>query len=220
MIATRPGALGIERSHVYPTAALVNALQQRARIPLLVAGDFERGTAMRLEEGTSFPWAMAVAAGGRPEDAYTLGRITALEARAAGIPWIYAPVSTSIAIRRIRSSTFARSAKTRSRSSRLQPRSYAASRKTAGSQLQNISQAMAILIWIRTSVCLLLMQIAQDSMSRVRTVPCRNQGRRQLNHDRPSRRTRPEPDAQIPATLSKQITTKVLRQEMGFNGLS
>ncbi len=92
MIATRPGALGIERSHVFPTAALVNSLQQRARIPLLVAGDFERGTAMRLEEGTSFPHAMAVAATGRPEDAYTMGRITALEGRACGVPWIYAPV--------------------------------------------------------------------------------------------------------------------------------
>ena len=83
MIATRPGMLGIERSQAYPTAALVSGLQSRARIPLLVAGDFERGTAMRLEEGTSFPHAMAVAAARRPEDAYTMGRITALEARAA-----------------------------------------------------------------------------------------------------------------------------------------
>ncbi len=45
----------------YPTAALANSLlQARANIPLLVAGDFERGTAMRLAEGTSFPHAMAV----------------------------------------------------------------------------------------------------------------------------------------------------------------
>ena len=93
MIATRPGMLGIERSQVYATAALVSGLQSRARIPLLVAGDFERGTAMRIEEGTSFPHAMAVAAAGRPEDAYTMGRITAIEARAAGVPWIFAPVA-------------------------------------------------------------------------------------------------------------------------------
>jgi beta-N-acetylhexosaminidase len=92
MIATRPGALGLELSQVYPTAAVVNGLQKRARVPLLVAGDFERGTAFRLREGTSFPHAMAIAATGRPEDAYTMGKITALEARAAGVPWIYAPV--------------------------------------------------------------------------------------------------------------------------------
>jgi beta-N-acetylhexosaminidase len=93
IIANRRGALGIERSQVYPTAALVNALQSRARIPLLVGADFERGTAMRLQEGTSFPEAMAVAATGHPEDAHTMGRITALEARAAGVHWIFAPVA-------------------------------------------------------------------------------------------------------------------------------
>ena len=93
MIATRSGGLGIERSQVYGTAALVDLLQRRAKIPLLVAGDFERGTAMRLSEGTSFPHAMAVAATGRAQDAYTVGRITASEARAAGVPWVFAPVA-------------------------------------------------------------------------------------------------------------------------------
>ena len=34
---------------------------------------------------------MAVAATGRPEDAYTMGKITALEARAVGVPWIFSP---------------------------------------------------------------------------------------------------------------------------------
>ena len=34
---------------------------------------------------------LAVAAAGRPEDAYTMGKITAIEARAAGAPWIFAP---------------------------------------------------------------------------------------------------------------------------------
>jgi beta-glucosidase-like glycosyl hydrolase/CubicO group peptidase (beta-lactamase class C family) len=34
---------------------------------------------------------MALAAAGNPKDAYTMGKITALEARAAGIQWIYAP---------------------------------------------------------------------------------------------------------------------------------
>jgi beta-glucosidase-like glycosyl hydrolase/CubicO group peptidase (beta-lactamase class C family) len=34
---------------------------------------------------------MALAAAGDPQDAYTMGKITALEARAVGIQWIYAP---------------------------------------------------------------------------------------------------------------------------------
>jgi beta-N-acetylhexosaminidase len=90
-IQTQGSPLGIERSQVYPTAVLVNTLQSHAKVPLLVAADFERGTSMRLEEGSSFPHAMAVAATGRPEDAYTMGKITALEARAVGVPWIFAP---------------------------------------------------------------------------------------------------------------------------------
>jgi beta-N-acetylhexosaminidase len=93
MLGTRAGPFGIERGKPYATAAMINLLQKTPRIPLLFAADFERGTAMRLENGTSFPHAMAVAAGGRPEDAYTVGRITAAEARAVGVHWIFAPVA-------------------------------------------------------------------------------------------------------------------------------
>src|SRR2546428_390753 len=93
VVQTRGAPLGIERSQVYPTAVLANHLQSHAKIPLLIGADFERGTAMRLDEGTSFPLAMAVAATGSPQDAYTVGRITAIEARAAGVQWVFAPVA-------------------------------------------------------------------------------------------------------------------------------
>jgi len=83
--------LGIVKSQAYPTAVLTNQLQSKSKLPLLIGADFERGTAMRLDEGTSFPTAMALAAAGNPQDAYTMGKITALEARAVGIQWIYAP---------------------------------------------------------------------------------------------------------------------------------
>jgi beta-N-acetylhexosaminidase len=88
---TQSSPLGILKSQAYPTAVLTNQLQEKAKIPLLVGADFERGTAMRLDEGTSFPTAMALSSGGSPQDAYTMGKITALEARAVGIQWIYAP---------------------------------------------------------------------------------------------------------------------------------
>src|SRR5207249_11768941 len=93
IIVTRIGPLGIEKSQAYPTAALNNELQTKAKIPLLVGADFERGSAMRLDEGTSFPTNMALAAAGDPKDAYTMGKITALEARATGVHWVYAPDS-------------------------------------------------------------------------------------------------------------------------------
>src|SRR5665213_4628601 len=78
-IQTQGSPVGIVRSQVYPTAVLVNTLQRHAKVPLLVAADFERGTSMRVEGGVSFPHAMAIAATRRPEDAYTMGKVTALE---------------------------------------------------------------------------------------------------------------------------------------------
>src|SRR3984893_19576025 len=88
---THGSPLGIVKSQAYPTAVLNNQLQAKSKLPLLVGADFERGTAMRLDEGTSFPTAMALAAGGNPKDAYAMGKITALEARAVGVHWFYAP---------------------------------------------------------------------------------------------------------------------------------
>ena len=88
---TQGSPLGIVKSQAYPTAVLTNQLQAKSKLPLLVGADFERGTAMRLDEGTSFPTAMALAAAGNPRDAYTMGKVTALEARAVGIHWVYAP---------------------------------------------------------------------------------------------------------------------------------
>ena len=88
---THGSPLGVVKSQAYPTAVLNNQLQAKSKLPLLVGADFERGTAMRLDEGTSFPTAMALAAGGNLKDAYTMGKITALEARAVGVHWIYAP---------------------------------------------------------------------------------------------------------------------------------
>ncbi|MGB9436272.1 MAG: glycoside hydrolase family 3 N-terminal domain-containing protein, partial [Candidatus Acidiferrum sp.] len=90
---THGSPLGIIKDQAYPTAVLANQLQSKSKLPLLIGADYERGTAMRQDEGTSFPTAMALAAAGNPKDAYTMGKITALEARAVGVQWIYAPVS-------------------------------------------------------------------------------------------------------------------------------
>ena len=93
IVITHGSPLGIVKSQAYATAVLANQLQTKSKLPLLIGADFERGTAMRYDEGTSFPTAMAVAAGGNPKDAYTMGKITALEARATGVNWVYAPDS-------------------------------------------------------------------------------------------------------------------------------
>ncbi|MGD0483712.1 MAG: glycoside hydrolase family 3 N-terminal domain-containing protein [Gemmatimonadales bacterium] len=76
----------------YDLAAKLNALQRAARLPLLVAADLESGPAMRFRGGTAFPGNMALGATGRELDAYEVGRVTAVEARAVGIHWVFAPV--------------------------------------------------------------------------------------------------------------------------------
>jgi beta-N-acetylhexosaminidase len=91
IIGTIRGPLGIERSQVYPTAVITNELQTHSKIPLLISADFESGTGMRLDDGTNFPSAMAIGATGDPKLAYLAGKDIALEARAAGIHWIFAP---------------------------------------------------------------------------------------------------------------------------------
>ena len=74
-------------------AAKLNRLQERSRLPLLIASDLEAGTSIRLNGGTPFPPNMGVAATGSDSDAYELGRITALEGRAVGLHLAFAPVA-------------------------------------------------------------------------------------------------------------------------------
>jgi beta-N-acetylhexosaminidase len=77
---------------VYETAILANRMQSLAKVPLLMSVDAETGIGMRFDDTVNFPWAMAVAATGRPEFAEQMGSITGREARAMGIHHVFAPV--------------------------------------------------------------------------------------------------------------------------------
>ena len=94
-------SIGVPDAYV----AKLNRLQSRARVPLLVTADFENGgPGMRINHsyalpsllpqggGTSFPPTMAFGAAGDEELAFEYGRITAEEARAVGVHWLFAPV--------------------------------------------------------------------------------------------------------------------------------
>ncbi len=86
-------------------ASKLNALQERATVPLLVASDFENGgPGMRINGayalpsmlpqggGTQFPPTMAFGAIGDDRFAYEYGLVTAEEARAVGVQVLFAPV--------------------------------------------------------------------------------------------------------------------------------
>jgi len=89
----RVGGIIISAGSPLDVAARLNRLQSRSRLPLLIAADLEAGTSSRLLGGTPFPTNMGVAAAGDEQDAYEMGRITALEGRAAGIHLAFAPVA-------------------------------------------------------------------------------------------------------------------------------
>ena len=85
-------------------AVKLNALQQRAEVPLLIASDMENGPGMRLGNiyafpsllpqggGTVFPPVMALGATRSPDLAFELGRVLGLEARAVGVHLAFGPV--------------------------------------------------------------------------------------------------------------------------------
>jgi beta-N-acetylhexosaminidase len=72
-------------------ASFINRMQRLAKVPLLVSADFERGASMRVDATTVFPHAMAFTASRDSNEARLEGEITAREARALGVQWLFFP---------------------------------------------------------------------------------------------------------------------------------
>ncbi len=81
----------VQKADPLEAASFINRMQRLAKVPLLVSGDFERGASMRVEATTQFPQAMAFTASRDPKEAYAEGQITAKEARALGVQWLFFP---------------------------------------------------------------------------------------------------------------------------------
>ena len=85
------GGIIISVGSPYDIAAKLNTLQRRSKLPLLISADLEWGAGMRVVGATAFPMIMAAGATGDERDAYTIGRVAALEGRAVGIHVNFAP---------------------------------------------------------------------------------------------------------------------------------
>ena len=75
----------------YAMAAFLNRMQRSAALPLIVGGDFERGASMRMSGTAKFPHNMAYGAARNLDATRFLGLHTAREARAMGVHWIFTP---------------------------------------------------------------------------------------------------------------------------------
>lgn len=91
--ADAAGAVIISIGSPRAYAEKLNGFQRRARIPLLVVTDMESGPGMRLTgEATDFPPAMGLAATGSDSLAFEVGRVIGREGRAVGLGMTLAPV--------------------------------------------------------------------------------------------------------------------------------
>jgi beta-N-acetylhexosaminidase len=220
ILGTIRGPLGIERSQVYPTAVITNALQAHSKVPLLIGADFESGTGMRLDEGTNFPSAMAIGATDDPQLAYTAGKDTALEARAAGIHWIFAPdadVNDNPGNPIINVRAFGED-----------PRQVA---DFAGQFIRGIEENGALATAkhfpghgdVTTDSHLSLPVVPDDrkELENNELVPFRAAISAGVSSIMPGHLAVPalEPDATVPASLSRNILTGLLRDELKFRGL-
>lgn len=67
-------------------------LQNRSKLPVLVAANLENGGCGAIREGTLFANPLGCAATGDPENGYRLGKISCGEAAAVGVNWAFAPI--------------------------------------------------------------------------------------------------------------------------------
>jgi beta-glucosidase-like glycosyl hydrolase/CubicO group peptidase (beta-lactamase class C family) len=220
IVGTSRGPLGIERSQVYATAVTTNELQRRSKIPLLIGADFESGTGMRLDEGTSFPSAMAIAATGDPKLAYTVGKTIALEARASGVHWIFAPDADL----------------------NNNPDNPIINVRSFGEEPQNVSAYVTQFIRgvqengaiatakhfpghgnvsVDSHLALASVPGSREQLNGLELVPFRAAIAAGVDSIMPGHLAVPafEPDKNVPATLSHNILTGLLRGEMKFRGL-
>lgn len=217
---TAASPLGIAKSQAYPTAVLTNQLQAKSKLPLLIGADFERGTAMRLDEGTSFPTAMALAAAGNPQDAYTMGKITTLEARAVGIQWIYAPDAD---------------VNNNPGNPIINTRSFGEDPERVGEFVSKFVRGVEENGGLATAkhfpghgdtasdshIDLPVIHADRERLEKLELAPFRAAIAAGASSVMTGHLSVPalEPDANTPATLSQNILTGVLRDELGFQGL-
>jgi len=87
------GGFALFHTSAHDAMRLTGALQEISSLSLLFAADLEAGPGVHLAGGAIFPANMALGRTGQPALAREAGRLTALSARMAGINFVFAPVA-------------------------------------------------------------------------------------------------------------------------------
>lgn len=87
-----PGGVMYRPMPAQDAVKMTHMLAQKAKIPLLIAANFEKGAEGGVMEGTCIGSPMAIAATDDVNLAEQLGRVCAQEGRPAGFNWAFAPI--------------------------------------------------------------------------------------------------------------------------------
>ena len=206
----------------FEMAVFLNHMQRLAKTPLLVGSDFERGASMRVAQTARFPYLMAFGAAHDPSAIRQLGAATAGEAHALGVNWVFAPdadVNNNPDNPIINTRSFGED-----------PQAVAAD-VAAFIDGAHSDPGSYVLLSAKhfpghgdtsedTHMQLGRIDQSADRLQSVELVPFRAAIAHHVDSIMTGHLAVPafEP-AQIPATLSANILTKLLRTELGFKGL-
>jgi beta-N-acetylhexosaminidase len=213
-------------------ATKLNVFQRRSNLPLLVAADLETGAGFRLRGAvhlpggtdlggaTSFPSLMAVGATGERFWAYEMGRITAREARAVGIHVPFAPV--------LDVNNNADNPIINTRAFGEDPVLVAA---MGACFVRGVQEYGAVATGkhfpghgdtdIDSHLALPVIRVGNERLERVELLPFRQAIQAGMGAIMTAHIAIPELTGgdRVPATLSRNVLTGLLREQMGFEGL-
>lgn len=199
--------------------SLCAELHRRAPHPLLVGSDLERGAGQQFRGCTPLPPAAALGWLGEPATTERAGELTAREARALGVNWVYAPVADVD----------------------LEPENPIIGTRAFGTEPERVAEQVSA--WVRGCAAGGALSCAKHFPGHGRTVgdshierPCVDTPREALEEDLTPFRAALAAGADSvmtahvcyptldpegrPATLSPPILTGLLRGELGFDGLA
>jgi beta-N-acetylhexosaminidase len=201
-------------------ASLSNKLQRFSGTPLIISADFERGTGMRVTDGTLFPNNMAIGATNNPDLAYQMGLIIAAESRSIGVGQDYAPVCD---------------VNNNPNNPIINVRSFGEDpvlvSKMSEAMIKGIQENIVIATAkhfpghgdteIDSHIDLPVLSFSMDRLNKIELVPFKNAISKNVMSVMIAHLSFPElePDQKIPASLSKNIVQNLLIDKLEFNGL-
>ena len=212
----------VQSAQPYEMITSLNGMQKMARLPLIVGGDFERGASMRVANTTKYPHNMAFNAAGDFAATRELGAATAREARALGVHWIFGPVAD---------------VNNNPDNPIINIRSFGQKSEEVAAHVRafilgaNSDPANPILLCAKhfpghgdtamdSHMQLARIDGTRERLDRVELLPFRAAIESQIGSIMTAHVAVPsiEPE-DIPATVSRNVMTKLLREEMKFQGL-